>query len=93
MRNKEQQAVFELKLFLPYEFKCFGNRCSEKISLPATEEQLDEVRKSMGAGQLEQCHIISLVSIKPDLVDYLPQNAFCEAQRTPMRFRADAQQR
>lgn len=74
MINKEQQAVFELKLFLPYEFKCSGNRCSEKISLPVTEEQLEEVRKSMGVGQLEQCHIISLVSIKPDLVDYLPQN-------------------
>ena len=44
MRNKEQQAVFELKLFLPYEFKCSGNRCSEKISLPATEEQLEQVR-------------------------------------------------
>ena len=74
MRNKEQQAVFELKLFLPYEFKCSGNRCSETISLPATEEQLEEVRKSMEVDQLEQCHIISLVSIKPDLVDYLPQN-------------------
>ena len=74
MRNKEQQAVFELKLFLPYEFKCSGNCCSEKIFLPVTEKQLDEVWKSMRVGQLEQCHIISLVSIKPDLVDYLPQN-------------------
>lgn len=74
MINKEQQAVFELKLFLSYEFKCSGYRCSETLSLPATEEQLEEIRKSMEVDQLEQCHIISLVSIKPDLVDYLPQN-------------------
>ena len=73
MRNKEQQAVFELKLFLPYEFKCSGNRCSEKISLPATEEQLEQVRMSMGVEQLEQCQIISLSSEKTCLVDYLPQ--------------------
>ena len=74
MINKEQQAVFELKLFLPYEFKHFGNRCSEKISLPATEEQLEQVRKSMGVERLEQCKIISLSSASPCLVDYLPQN-------------------
>lgn len=73
MRNKEQQAVFELKLFLPYEFKHSGNRCSEKISLPATEEQLEQVRKSMGVERLEQCKIISLSSARPCLVDYLPQ--------------------
>lgn len=85
MRNKEQQAVFELKLFLPYEFKCSGNRCSETISLPATEEQLELVRRSMGVEQLGQCQIISLSSEKPCLVDYLPQthelkglNAFAE---------------
>ncbi len=52
MRNKEQQAVFELKLFLSYEFKCSGNRCSETISLPATEEQLEEIRKSMEVSRL-----------------------------------------
>ena len=74
MKNKEQQDVFELKLFLSYKFKCSGYRCSEKISLPATEEQLEEIRKSMEVDQLEQCQIISLVSTEPDLVDYLPQN-------------------
>ena len=85
MRNKEQQAVFELKLFLPYEYKCSGNRCSETISLPATEEQLEQVRRSMGVEQLGLCQIINLSSEKPCLVDYLPQthelkglNAFAE---------------
>ena len=58
MRNKEQKAVFELKLFLSYEFKCSGYRCSETLSLPAIEEQLEEIRKSMEVDQLEQCHII-----------------------------------
>ena len=86
MINKEQQAVFELKLFLPYRFKCSGNRCSEKFTLPATEEQLEQVRKSIGAEQLEQCQIIILSSTNSCLVDYLPQmyelkelNAFAHA--------------
>ena len=86
MINKEQQAVFELKLFLPYRFKCSGNRCSEKFTLPATEEQLEQVRKSIGAEQLEQCRPIILSSVNPCLVDYLPQmyelkelNAFAHA--------------
>ena len=74
MKNKDPQAVFELKLFLSYELKCSGYRCSETISLPATEERLEEIRKSMEVDQLEQCHIINLIGIEPDLVDYLPQN-------------------
>ena len=45
MKNKDPQAVFELKLFLSYELKCSGYRCSETISLPATEERLEEIRK------------------------------------------------
>lgn len=74
MRNREQQEIFEVNLFLPYELKGSGNRCSETISLPATEEQLEQVRRSMGVERLEQCHMTSLASIEPDLVDYLPQN-------------------
>ena len=86
MINKEQQAVFELKLFLPYEFQCSGNRSSEKFSLPAAEEELEQIRRSIGAEQLEQCHIIILASAIPCLMDYLPQtyelkelNAFAHA--------------
>lgn len=72
MTKQEQQAVFELQLFLPYEIKGNEGHRTETISLPSTKEQLEQARRAMGAARLEQCRMINLKSTKRELVAHLP---------------------
>ena len=44
MTKQEQQAVFGLQLFLPYELKGNEGHRTETISLPATKEQLEQLK-------------------------------------------------
>ena len=43
MDKKKQQALFEVQLFLPYEIKADKLKRDVTVSLPASEEQLEQV--------------------------------------------------
>ena len=43
MDKKKQQALFEVQLFLPYEIKTDKLKRDVTVSLPASEEQLEQV--------------------------------------------------
>ena len=62
MDKKKQQALFEVQLFLPYEIKADKLKRDVTVSLPASEEQLEQVRESLGAASLAQYRLIQVAS-------------------------------
>lgn len=72
MTDKRQQALFEVQLFLPYEMKSDKLKRTATISLPASEEQLEQVKETIGAADLAQCRLIRVASPIQGLEDYLP---------------------
>ena len=72
MDKKKQQALFEVQLFLPYEIKADKLKRDVTVSLPASEEQLEQVRESIGAASLAQYRLIQVASPIQGLEDYLP---------------------
>ena len=72
MDKEKQQALFEVQLFLPYEIKADKLKRDVTVSLPASEEQLEQVRESIGAASLAQYRLIQVASPIQGLGDYLP---------------------
>lgn len=72
MDKKKQQALFEVQLFRPYEIKSDKLERTATVSLPASEERLEQVRETIGVTDLVQCRLIQVASSIQGLEDYLP---------------------